>query len=119
MLVNGSINVLTFFLFLLVVSRIYDPMMSSLDNLSAILSENVQCARMDEILSGEEQTGAESLSNKSCDLVFDHVAFAYNKNAPVLRDASFTAKQSEVTALIGPSGGGKRRYPVWLPVSGM
>lgn len=107
LLVSGSLNVLAFFMFLLVVSRMYDPMMASLDNLSAILSANVQCQRMDEILSGDEQTGVEKLTNNSCDIVFDHVAFAYNKNEQVLRDVSFTAKQGEVTALIGPSGGGK------------
>lgn len=107
LLVNGSITVLTFFMFLLVVSRIYDPMTASLDNLSAILSANIQCGRMDEILSGEEQSGENALTNKSCDIAFDHVAFAYNKNEQVLRDVSFTAKQGEVTALIGPSGGGK------------
>lgn len=94
-------------MFLLVVSRIYDPMITSLDNLSAILAANVQCKRMDEILSGKEQTGPDTLDHKGFDIVFDHVAFSYNKGEPVLRNVSFVAKQGEVTALIGPSGGGK------------
>ncbi len=107
LLANGSLDVLTFFMFLLVVSRMYDPLISSLDNLSAILSANVQCGRMDEILSHPVQEGVNTLTNKGCDIVFDHVGFAYNGEETVLKDVSFTAKQGEVTALIGPSGGGK------------
>lgn len=106
-LVDGSLDVLTFFMFLLLVSRLYDPMQMSLQNLAAIISSNIQCERMDEILGHEVQTGSEQLTNKGCDIVFDHVAFAYNNNETVLRDVSFTARQGEVTALIGPSGGGK------------
>ncbi|UZQ52741.1 ABC transporter ATP-binding protein [Clostridium kluyveri] len=106
-LVDGSLDVLTFFMFLLLVSRLYDPMQMSLQNLAAIISSNIQCERMDEILGHEVQTGLEQLTNKGCDIVFDHVVFAYNNNETVLRDVSFTARQGEVTALIGPSGGGK------------
>lgn len=94
------------------------PLTTSLDNLTAILATDIPCRRMDEILSGEEQTGVETLSNQGCDIQFEHVAFSYNKGEKVLQDVSFTAKQGEVTALIGPSGGGKQRFPVWLPVSG-
>ena len=107
LLVNGSLDILTFFMFLLLVSRLYDPMQISLQNLAAIISADVQCVRMDEILSHEVQTGTTELSNKGYDITFDHVGFAYNDRENVLEDVSFTAKQGEVTALIGPSGGGK------------
>ena len=107
LLVNGSLDILPFFMFLLLVSRLYDPMQISLQNLAAIISADVQCARMDEILSYEVQTGTTELSNKGYDITFDHVGFAYNDRENVLEDVSFTAKQGEVTALIGPSGGGK------------
>ncbi len=107
LLIDKSLDVLTFFMFLLLVSRLYDPMQMSLQNLAAIISTDVQCRRMDEILSSEAQTGEEELANQGCDIVFEHVKFAYNKNELVLRDVSFTARQGEVTALIGPSGGGK------------
>lgn len=107
LLIDGSLNVLTFFMFLLLVSRLYDPMQIALQNLAAIISTDVQCKRMDEILSHETQTGIENLTNKGCDIVFDHVGFSYNDNEAVLQDVSFVAKQGEVTALIGPSGGGK------------
>lgn len=107
LLVNGSLDILTFFMFLLLVSRLYDPMQISLQNLAAIISADVQCVRMDEILSHEVQTGTTELSNKGYDITFDHVGFAYNDRENVLKDVAFTAKQGEVTALIGPSGGGK------------
>lgn len=107
LLVKGSIDVITFFMFLLVVSRMYDPMQVSLQNLAAIISTDVQCERLDEILSHEVQSGTDSLSNKGYDIEFSHVGFSYNDKEEVLKDVSFTAKQGEVTALIGPSGGGK------------
>ena len=107
LLAGEKIDVLNYFVALLVVSRIYDPLTTSLDNLTAILATDIPCRRMDEILSGEEQTGVETLSNQGCDIQFEHVAFSYNKGEKVLQDVSFTAKQGEVTALIGPSGGGK------------
>lgn len=107
LLANGTLDVLPFFMFLLVVSRIYDPMITTLDNLSAIVSLNIPCGRMNEILEHPVQEGAEQLANQGCDIVFDHVGFAYNQSEQVLKDVTFTARQGEVTALIGPSGGGK------------
>lgn len=105
LLVKGEITVLTFFMFLLVVTRMYEPLQISLQNLSAMISLDTNCKRMDEILSHDEQTGNNTLTNEGYDIVFDHVAFAYNQKEQVLSDVSFTAKQGEVTALIGPSGG--------------
>ena len=103
----GSLDVLTFFMFLLVASRLYDPMSGSLINLGAVVSLGVQCERMDEILCHEEQRGVESLSNKGFDVEFKDVRFAYDTSETVLDGVSFTARQGEVTALIGPSGSGK------------
>lgn len=107
LLLNGQITVLTFFMFLLVVTRMYEPLQISLQNLSAIISADTNCKRMDEILSYEEQEGNEELTNDGYDIQFDHVSFAYKDGEQVLSDVSFMAKRGEVTALIGPSGGGK------------
>lgn len=107
LLTKGEIRVLTFFMFLLVVTRMYEPLQIALQNLAAIISLNTNCARMDEILSHEEQTGREKLNNQGYDIAFDHVAFSYKDGEQVLQDVSFVVKQGEVTALIGPSGGGK------------
>lgn len=107
LLTKGSISVSIFFIFLLVVSRLYDPMQASLQNLAAVISTNVTCESMNEIFEHPIQTGVEKLSNKGCDVEFSHVGFSYEKSASVLSDVSFVARQGEVTALIGPSGEGK------------
>lgn len=106
-LVSGRIDVLTLFMFLLVASRLYDPMQASLQNLAAVIAMRTNVARMNEILDHPVQSGKAALTNNGCDIVFDHVGFAYNDGETVLRDVSFEAKQGEVTALVGPSGGGK------------
>lgn len=106
-LVSGKIDVLTLFMFLLVASRLYDPMQAALQNLAAVIAMRTNVARMNEILDHEIQQGGDTLTNKGCDITFDHVGFAYKSGETVLSDVSFTAKQGEVTALVGPSGGGK------------
>ena len=107
LLVKGEVDVLTFFVFLLLVSRLYDPMQTSLQNLAAIISTKTNVARMNEILDHDIQSGDTNLSNNGYDINFDNVSFSYNDDAKVLTNVSFTAKQGEITALVGPSGGGK------------
>lgn len=107
LLIRGEISVVTFFMFLLVETRMYDPLQIALQNFAAIISLDTNCRRMDEILSHPEQTGRDRLDNKGYDIEFSNVAFSYNDGEQVLKDVTFTAKQGDVTALIGPSGGGK------------
>ena len=106
-LLQGDLDILTFFLFLLVVSRLYDPLQGALQNLAAVISTRTNIARMNEILDHPIQQGQDRLTNRGYDIRFDHVGFSYNTGETVLQDVSFTAKQGEVTALVGPSGGGK------------
>ena len=107
LLVNGEVDVLTFFVFLLLVSRLYDPMQAALQNLAAIISTKTNVARMNEILDHDIQSGDTKLTNDGYDIEFDNVNFSYNDDVKVLAGVSFTAKQGEITALVGPSGGGK------------
>ena len=107
LLIQGEIDIPLFFLFLLVASRLYAPLEGALQNLAAVISTKTNIDRMNEILDQPIQTGGNTLTNKGYDIVFDHVGFAYNTGETVLKDVSFTAKQGEVTALVGPSGGGK------------
>ena len=107
LLVNGEVDVLTFFVFLLLVSRLYDPMQAALINLAAIISTKTNVARMNEILDHDIQSGDTKLTNDGYDIEFDNVNFSYNDDIKVLAGVSFTAKQGEITALVGPSGGGK------------
>jgi ATP-binding cassette subfamily B protein len=107
MLVNGEISLLMFITFMIVISRFYDPLNTSLQNLAAIISAEKNLARMREIDSQPVQAGTTAFTPHNFDIEFEHVGFAYHRNETVLKDVSFTARQGEVTALIGPSGGGK------------
>lgn len=107
LLIRGEIDIPLFFMFLLVASRLYAPLEGALQNLAAVISTKTNIDRMNEILDQPIQTGESRLTNEGYDIVFDHVGFAYNTGETVLKDVSFTAKQGEVTALVGPSGGGK------------
>ena len=106
-LLTQGLPVLTFFMYLLLVSRLYDPMSSSLQNLAAIISTQINIDRMKEIENYPIQPGTAAFTSKGYDIEFKEVGFAYNGGEAVLRNVSFQAKQGEVTALIGPSGGGK------------
>lgn len=107
LLINGTLSLVTFFMFLLVVSRVYEPLSGALQNLAAMNSLQVNIDRMNEIENYEEQGGEKVFNPNSYDIEFKNVGFAYNTGETVLSDVSFTAKQGEVTALIGESGGGK------------
>ena len=107
LLINGKTDIPTFFMFLLVVSRMYSPLEGALQSLSAIISTRTNINRMNEILDHPIQRGDTKIDNSGYDIEFNNVGFEYNTGETVLKDVSFTAKQGEVTALVGPSGGGK------------
>ena len=107
LLLRGEIDVLTFFGFLIVVSRIYEPMSGNLINLAAVNALQINMDRVGEINHQKEQTGRSEWRPDGYDIQFEHVRFAYETGETVLEDVSFTAKQGQVTALVGPSGGGK------------
>ena len=107
MLIAGDLTIMQFFCFLLVASRLYEPMSGTLINLAAINALQVNVDRMNEINNTKEQTGSADFVPNGYDIVFDHAGFSYEDEKTVLSDVSFTAKQGEVTALVGPSGGGK------------
>ena len=123
LLTSGEIDVLTLFMYLLIASRLYDPLQSSLQNLAAVISLRTNVERMDEILFHPLQEGKNELTNNGYDISFEHVRFGYDSGEEVLSDVTFTAKQGEVTALVGPSGGGKTTVSrlaarFWDPDSG-
>ena len=107
LLARGTLTVLSFFLFLLVASRLYDPLGSALQNLAAIISTRIPIERMNSIENYPIQPGTGELKPQGYDIAFENVSFSYHTGEQVLDHVSFTAKQGEVTALIGPSGGGK------------
>ena len=123
LLASGEIDVLTLFMYLLIASRLYDPLQSSLQNLAAVISLRTNVERMDEILFHSLQEGRPELTNSGYDIAFKDVRFGYGNGEEVLSNVTFTARQGEVTALVGPSGGGKTTVSrlaarFWDPDSG-
>lgn len=104
---NSLIDLFTYVLFLIVVGRIYDPFMDAMNNFAALLYINVRIERMREMDTMPRQTGRKQFAPKHFDIEFKQVDFCYQDGIKTLKNVSFTAKQGEVTALIGPSGGGK------------
>lgn len=107
MLARGELDFLYFLGFLFAAARLYDPLGMVLQNIAATFSAKLKIDRMRAIQEQPVQTGAEVCEPENYDIVFDHVKFAYREGEGVLEDVSFTAKQGQVTALVGPSGGGK------------
>ena len=107
LLLAGELSFLYFLGFLFAAARLYDPLGVVLQNIAATFNTKLQIERMRSILEQPVQTGTEDFRPSRYDITFDHVSFAYREGAGVLDDVSFTARQGEVTALIGPSGGGK------------
>ena len=107
MMVSGSLDVFVFIAFLIVISRLYDPLNNALQNLAAMINAEYNMERLQEIADQPVQGGSSEFRPDGYDIVFDHVRFSYDGERDVLRDVSFTARQGEVTAIIGPSGEGK------------
>ncbi len=106
LILTGEIDFMCFFMYLLMVTRIYAPFDQSLALIAEVFVSDVSVARMNEIFDAHVATGSEEFASSSHDVVFDHVGFAYGDET-VLRDVSFVAREGEVTALVGPSGSGK------------
>ena len=107
LLAGGELSFLYFLGFLFAAARLYDPLGLVLQNIAATFSAKLKIERMRAIQEQPAQTGVETCEPENFDIVFDHVKFAYRDGESVLEDVSFTARQGQVTALVGPSGGGK------------
>lgn len=105
LLVNGQIDVLTLLMFLLMVTRIYGPILAILANLSSLLNLSVVTQRMRTLLTTPAMKGNET-SVPNCDIELSHVSFAYHTE-DVIKDVSCHIPQGSITALVGPSGSGK------------
>ena len=107
LMLHGETNLFTYILFLIAASRLYDPLSGAMANMSELFAVDLQVKRLKEIQNYKEEKKEKDYQTNGYDITFDHVKFSYEPGKPVLRDVSFTAKQGQVTALVGPSGGGK------------
>lgn len=103
----GQCDLLVFFCFMLVVTRLYDPINLILQSTAELIDMRESLARMRAIEQEPAQVGSVDFAPQGHDIVFDGVSFSYENGEPVLTDVSFTAREGEVTALVGPSGSGK------------
>ncbi len=107
LLSTGSINIFTYLVFLVVTARIYNPIMDVMNNLALLIYLNVRIKRMKEMNEMPRQDGKSEFYPNNYDIEFKNVDFSYEEGVQTLKNVSFTAKQGDVTALVGPSGGGK------------
>lgn len=107
MLANGTADLFTYLIFMVVGSRVYAPVGEVMNNLAALFYLDVRINRMNEMETLPIQQGKREFVSSGYDITFKHVDFAYESGKQVLKDVSFTARQGEITALVGPSGSGK------------
>lgn len=106
LIISGQIDFMVLFMFLLVITRIYAPFDQSLALIAEVFMSEVSANRLMEIYDTPLAKGESKFTPNGHNVVFKNVSFAYD-NEQVLKDVSFTAKEGEVTALVGPSGSGK------------
>lgn len=104
---NGSIQLFKYIAFLIIAAKIYDPINEVIGYIGALFHMDIRVNRMNEILTLPTQEGTTDFTPESFDIEFDDVTFSYEEDKQVINKVSFTAKQGQITALVGPSGGGK------------
>ena len=107
LILKEKIDLFTYILYLIAASRLYDPLSGAMANMAELFGVNLQVKRLKEIQEYPLENGQTEYHTKGYDVIFDHVKFSYETGKTVFKDVSFTAKQGQVTALVGPSGGGK------------
>jgi ATP-binding cassette subfamily B protein len=104
---TGDVGIFTYLMFLIIASRIFEPINEVFNNLAALFYLDIRIDRMNEMQALPIQNGVREFKPPHFDITFDRVGFSYETGKQVMKDVSFTAKQGEITALVGPSGGGK------------
>ncbi len=107
LLQGNEVSVFSYLAFILVSAMVYNPIQEVCNNLAALAFLDVRIKRMKEIDAMPVQEGGKELALDNYDIEFRNVSFAYESEKQVLNNISFIARQGEVTALVGPSGGGK------------
>lgn len=107
LMLHNQTTLFSYILFLIAASRLYDPLSGAMANMAELFAVDLQVNRLKTIQNYKEEDRQKTYHTNGYDITFDHVSFSYEPGKPVLKDVSFTAKQGQVTALVGPSGGGK------------
>lgn len=107
LMINSQTTLFSYILFLIAASRLYDPLSGAMANMAEMFGVDLQVKRLKVIQNYVEENKSKEYHTNGYDITFNHVSFSYEPGKPVLKDVSFTVKQGQVTALVGPSGGGK------------
>ena len=107
LMINNETTLFSYLLFLIAASRLYDPLSGAMTNMAELFGVALQVNRLKTIQNYTAENKQKDYQTNGYNITFDHVSFSYEPGKPVLKDVSFTAKQGQVTALVGPSGGGK------------
>lgn len=107
LLASQTIDMLVFIAFMMLATRIFEPIEAAFMNMAAIFNAQIAIDRMKEVEETKSQEGTEEFHPNGYDIEFKDVTFSYDTSEKVLDELSFVAKQGEITALVGPSGGGK------------
>ncbi len=107
LILAGKIEFMPLFAFLMVITRIYAPFDQALALIAEMFMSQISAGRLMEIHDTKTAEGSENFAPSGHDIVFENVGFEYRQDEQVLKGVSFTAKEGEVTALVGPSGSGK------------
>ncbi|MFV0418361.1 MAG: ABC transporter ATP-binding protein [Dysgonomonas sp.] len=107
LLVTGDVDLFTYLIFMVIGSRVYAPVSEVFNNLAALFYLDIRINRMNEMEALPIQQGMADFNPSDYNIEFNNVTFSYESGKQILKDISFTARQGEITALVGPSGSGK------------
>lgn len=105
LLLGGELSLLTFVLFLVVGSRVFEPLTSALTNFAEFRYFSIAGGRILSLMNEPEMQG-DSEAPESGDITLQDVSFAYQQKE-TLHGINLTMKRGTLTALVGPSGSGK------------
>lgn len=105
--VHKEVDLFTYLAFIIISGIVFNPITSAMINMAEMMYLDSIVERILEINNMPSQEGSKEFHPEGYDIVFEDVQFSYEDGVKVLENVSFTAKQGEVTALVGPSGGGK------------
>lgn len=107
LLATGDVDLFAYLIFMVIGSRVYTPVSEVFNNLAALFYLDIRINRMNEMEALAIQQGTTDFNPSNYNIEFKNVAFSYESGKQILKDISFTARQGEITALVGPSGSGK------------
>lgn len=109
LLLGGRLSVVDYLGIIIIGTKILSPLVTWVQYMVMLRTHYVSATRIDDVMHAPVMTGSGSV-DPGGDIVFDHVTFSYSgskEQNEVLKNTSFTIPAGKLTAIVGPSGGGK------------